>query len=88
MWERYFCLEEKLRRLTQMTGVLGYLVFDCCRDNPCEGENIDAKKPTEIKPLPKPKVVEDESSEEETKESTKKHDFLKRAQDSKMMTSL
>lgn len=62
-----------------MTGVLGYLVFDCCRDNPCEGENIDAKKPTEIKPLPKPKVVEDESSEEETKEPTKKHDFLKRA---------
>ncbi len=65
MWERYFCLEEKLRRLTQMKDVLGYLVLDCCRDKPCEGEQIDAKKPSEIRPPPKPKVVEEEESSEE-----------------------
>ena len=55
-----------------MNGVLGYLIFDCCRDNTCEGENIDAKKPSEIKPQPKPKVVvESEEESEEEEEETK-----------------
>ena len=61
-----------------MPGVLGYLIFDCCRDNPCEGEDVDAKKPSIIKPQPKAKA-EDESSSEDDKKKTeiKKHEFLK-----------
>lgn len=51
MWERYFNLEEKLRRLTELPGVLGYLIFDCCRDNPFNGENVDAKKTSSAKPM-------------------------------------
>lgn len=45
MWERYFPLEEKMNRLSQMDGMLAYLIFDCCRDNPCAGEDINAKMP-------------------------------------------
>ncbi len=64
-----------------MPGVLGYLIFDCCRDNPCEGENVDAKKPSLIKPLPKPKAADESSSSDDDKKKkteSKKHEFLER----------
>lgn len=83
MWERYFPLEVKLRRLTELPGVLGFLIFDCCRDKPADGENIDAKQPPIVKPIAKPKAAEGEksSSEDEIKKPfSKKHDFLKRDQ--------
>ena len=39
---------------------MGLLIFDCCRDNPGEGEDVKAKKPPAPKKIePKPKTEEE-----------------------------
>ncbi len=60
---------------TKVSTVLGYLIFDCCRDNPCEGEDVDAKMPSVSKPVVA-NIKADQEFEEEEKNS--KHDYLKR----------
>lgn len=60
MWERYFNMEEQVCRLTELKNVMGLLIFDCCRDNPGEGEDVKAKKPFVPKKVePKPKTEEE-----------------------------
>ena len=83
MWERYFPLEVKIRRLTELPGVLGFLIFDCCRDKPANGENIDAKQPPIVKPAAKPKAAEGEksSSDDEIKKpNSQKHEYTKKGE--------
>lgn len=53
-----------MSRLSELENVMGVVIFDCCRDDPPGGDNVDARRP----------IVKRESklkTAEETKEPQK-----------------